>query len=97
MTARDIAYRCANLLNQLKGEGVISSDMITKYTVSSRESLHSYLQYVLIRAAEEEAEIKKSTPLPLPEYKIRLKQPLDPSRYGLSGKKRYYYRTDVGY
>ena len=54
--------------------------------------MHSILQYALIKAG------LQAGVLAVPEYKIWLRRPLDPSTYGLVGKRRMHvYRADVGF
>ena len=86
-----IVENCVSALEELLGS-VITEDMLTDYGEAVRRNLHGILQYALIKAG------LQAGALAIPEYKIQLKKPLDPSEYGLSGRRKMHvYRADVGF
>jgi len=73
--------------NQLVELGLIFPSAITDYTKASQASLHSLLNYALIRAGTQ------TDYLAFPEYKLRLKVPLKTPK----GRHQHFIQVDTAY
>jgi len=62
------------IYENLCGKGFIKPDFIKSYNSASRNSLHSILQYILIKAGIDCGYI------PIPEYKVQFKKQIDKSK-----------------
>jgi len=90
--SREIVRKCMSILKEELWGRVITNYMVINYEKAKAGNLHSVLQYALIKAG------LQAGILAIPEYRIRLKPPLDPfEKCKLSKKKMHVYRADVGF
>lgn len=66
------------LVSDFRKKGIIKKEDLENHTKSN---LHSWLQYALIKAGEQEGLFA------IPEVKLRFSKSLDPKQYGLYNKK----------
>jgi hypothetical protein len=76
-------------LKSLRANGTITRQNITKYSDMCRHNVHSWLQWSVIYAGQRLGLIC------VPEFKLYFSKPLDPSEFGINGKRRHHIKVDV--
>jgi hypothetical protein len=85
----DLAKEVIENLEILRRNGVIDAKVISNYSEIVEKNLHSWFQYSVIDA------VRKLNLICIPEAKLRLSQSLNPSDFGMTGKKRNFIRVDL--
>ena len=78
------------IVEELKNEKVIEDKDLKDYTKSN---LHSWLQYALIKSAEQKELFA------IPEIKLRFTEPIDHRKYGVKTRtrKRHFSKVDIAF
>lgn len=99
--AQSISERAADIIANLVKKGIIDRSIFLNYEKMSEANLHSWLQYALIKAADEVSNERglEMGLRGLPEVRVRFEKPLDPEELlpGRDGRKRSQKRVDVGF
>jgi len=86
----DFAESIIKNLKSLRVNGIIDEQNITNYLKMCEQNVHSWLQWSVIYAGQ------KLGLICIPEFKLCLSKPLDPSEFGISDKrKRHHIKVDV--
>jgi len=93
VSGRALALETARIIGQLLLSGVISREALRDYDAMVSENLHSWLQYALIKAAD------NLGLLAIPEVRVPFYRPLKPNEVlpGRKGNRRWLKRVDIGF
>jgi len=93
VSGRALALETARIIGQLLLSGVVSREALRDYDAMVSENLHSWLQYALIKAAD------NLGLLAIPEVRVPFYRPLKPDEVlpGRKGNRRWLKRVDIGF
>ena len=93
VSGKVLALEAARIIGQLLSSGVISREALRNYDAMVSEDLHSWLQYALMKAAD------NLGLLAIPEVRVPFYRPLKPDEVlpGRKGKRRWLKRVDIGF
>ena len=93
VSGKALALEAARIMGQLLASGVVSREALRNYDVMVSENLHGWLQYALMKAAD------NLGLLAIPEARVPFDKPLKPDEVlpGRKGRRRWLKRVDVGF
>lgn len=92
-SGKALALEAARIIGQLLSSGVIPREALRNYDAMVSEDLHSWLQYALMKAAD------NLGLLAIPEVRVPFYRPLKPDEVlpGRKGRRRWLKRVDIGF